>query len=490
MSKRVKAFFSMGVVSVFQILLNIIRSKLTAVLLGTYGIGLLSVISNLSGIAQTASNLGINNGIVKKISDDLSDKEEIQNVISTAYITSVVSSTIILIAMILFSKQLAAQNFNNSKYFIFIIIVAFSIPINTFNSIDAAVINGFREIKTISQVAISTSVISVICSVFFIFTFKLNGAIYSIVAMAAAGYAINFFALKHILHKREIKFKISFRRYKLRIFKTLIAFGTTGIFAMLFSNIGMLVIKTTITKKLGMDYNGIFQADWAIMNQYIGILFTSCGVYYFPTLCALKNNEDRVEEMNKTLEMLLLVIVPVFIGILLFKNIIIVLLYSSKFALSADLLSVFIIGDYFKVIAWTIGYVFPSIYKLKEFVIIDLIANVFFAVSSVLLLNKFGSLYGVAYAYVALNILLCVMYYIYLNKYMNFKFRSYTKRNMLISFAILTCGYIVIEVLHIKFIYQLIILSAILCVWAKLVVDEEKLIKIKKYVNKKLHKNK
>jgi len=111
-------------------------------------------------------------------------------------------------------------------------------------------------------------------------------------------------------------------------------------------------------------------------------------------------------------------------------------------------------------------------------------------VSSVLLLNKFGSLYGVAYAYVALNILLCVMYYIYLNKYMNFKFRSYTKRNMLISFAILTCGYIVIEVLHIKFIYQLIILSAILCVWAKLVVDEEKLIKIKKYVNKKLHKNK
>ncbi|MBU3155337.1 oligosaccharide flippase family protein [Clostridium estertheticum] len=489
MNKRVNAFFSMGLVSIFQILSNIIRSKLTAVILGTYGIGVLSVINNILGIGQIAGNLGINNGIVKKISDDVDDKEEIQNVISTSYITSLISSIIILIAMILFSKQISVQNFNNEKYYIIIIIVAFSVPITTFNSIDGAIINGFKEIKVISRVAILTSIINVIASVFFIYSFKLNGAIYSIVAMSVVGYIINFVALKYILCKKQIKFKISLHRYKINIFKTLIAFGSTSIFAALFTNVSMLVIKTAITKKLGMDYNGIFQADWSIMNQYIGIIFTSCGVYYFPTLCSLKTNEERVEEMNKTLEMLLLVIVPVFIAILLFKNIIIGLLYSSKFALSAELLSVFIIGDYFKVIAWTIGYVFAPIYKLREFIIIDFIANVFFTVSSILLLNKFGSLYGIAYAYVALNILLCIIYYIYLKKNINFEFKSYTRKNMLLSFAILTCSYVVIEILNIKFLYKAIILFVILGVWAKLVIDEKKLIKIKKYINKKVHKN-
>jgi Na+-driven multidrug efflux pump len=489
MNKRVQAFFSMGLVSIFQILLNIVRNKLTAVILGTYGIGVLSVINSILGIGQTVSNLGISNGIVKKISSDSDNKEEIQNVISTSYITSLISSTILLIIMILFSKQISIQNFNNENFYKFIIVIAFSIPITTFNSIDGAIINGFREIKIISRVSILTSIINVITSVFFIYYFNINGAVYSIVAMSVVGYVINFIALKHILFKNEMKFKISFSRYKINIFKTFIAFGSTSIFALLFSNISMLVIKVAITKKLGMDYNGIFQADWTIMNQYIGIIFSSCGVYYFPTLCSLKTNEERVEEINKTLEMLLLIIVPVFIGILLFKNIIIGLLYSSKFALSAELLSVFIIGDYFKVIAWTIGYVFAPIYKLKEFIIIDFISNIFFAMFSILLLNKFGSLYGIAYAYVVLNILLCIIYYIYLKINMDFEFKSYTRKNMWISFVILTCSYIVIDVLNIKFAYELIILFAILAVWAKLIINDERLIKIKAFINKKLHRN-
>lgn len=488
MNKRVKAFFSMGMVSIFQILLNIVRNKLTAIILGTYGVGVISVISNILGIGQTASNLGMNNGIVKKISDDMGDKEEIQNVISTSYIISLISSIIILIIIILFSKQISLQSFNDESYYKYIVVIAFSIPVTTFNSIDTSIINGLKKIKVISRVAILTSIINVFASVFFIYYFKIDGAIYSIVFMSIVGYVINFIALKYVLCKNKIKFKISFSKCKVNIFKVLIAFGSTSIFALLFSNISMLMIKSAITKRLGMDYNGVFQADWSIMNQYIGIIFSSCGVYYFPTLCSLKTNGERVEEINKTLEMLLMVIIPIFVGILLFKDIIINLLYSNKFSLSAELLSIFIIGDYFKVISWTMGFVFAPIYKLKEFIVIDFISNIFFVISSITLLNKLGSLYGIAYSYIVLNILLCAIYYIYLKKYINFEFENYTRKNILISFIVITFSYIVIEVLSIGFLCKLIILFGILGCWVRVVIDKGKMVRIKKYLDKKLNR--
>jgi len=488
MNKRIKAFFSMGVVSIFQILLNVIRSKLTAVILGTYGIGLLSVINNIMGIGQTASNLGMGTGILKKISDDTNSKEEIENVISTSYITSVISSTLVLIMMIIFSKQISIRNFDNTKYYKYIIIIAFSILITTFNSIDAAIINGFKEIRIISRVAILTSIANVISSVFFIYFLKIDGAIYSIIAMSVIGYAINFIALKVVLNKNDMQFRISFSKFKIKILKTLIAFGAITICSLLFSNVSMLLIKTTITKELGMEFNGIFQAVWAIMNQYIGIIFSSCAIYYFPTLCSLKTNEERIDEMNRTLEMLLLVIVPLFIGIMLFKNVIINLLYSKEFALSADLLSIFIIGDYFKVIAWTMGFVLAPINKLKEFIAIEFFANLFFTVASIVLLNKFGSLYGIAYAYVALNILLCITYYIYLKRKMDFHFKFYAKKIMTISFLVLTACYVIIEFTTLKYIYQWILIFFIFALWAKLIMDKEKIAKIKGYLNIKLKK--
>ena len=485
MNKRVKAFFSMGTASIFQILLNVLRNKLTAVLLGTYGIGVLSIISSILGVVQPISDLSINNGIVKKVSADITDKQEIDNVIATAYITTFVTSTLLVILMIIFSKQISLANFNDRKYYVYIIIVALSIPISTFNSIDLSIINGFRKIKIIARISIITCVVNMVVSVFFIYSYNLNGAVYSTIAMAIISYMINLFALKRVLRSYDYKFKLSIKNFRIDILKTLTALGMTSICAILFSNISLLLIKNTISKKLGMDYNGIFQADWSIINQYVGIVFSSCAVYYFPTLCALKTNKERADEMNKTLEMLLVACVPLFIGIMCFKNIVISVLYSGKFIMSANFLSIFIIGDYFKIIAWTLGFAFLPINKIKQFIIIDLCSNAFFTVLSIVLINVFGNLYGVAYAYIVLNVVITCVYYFYLKANMNFTFEYNTKKNIIVSFVTLATCYILIILFHSKLIYSIILSLVVLFIWFKITIDKDKIDKIKGYLSKK-----
>ena len=489
MNKRVKAFFSMGTASIFQILLNIIRNKLTAVILGTYGIGILSIINSILGIAQPLSNLSINNGIVKKISEDENNKEELDKVITTAYITTFITSTLLVILMIIFSKQISIANFNDNKYYVFIIIIALSIPISTFNSIDVSIINGFRKINIIAKISISTCVINIFVSVFFIYNYNLNGAIYSIIIMTVISYIINFVALKKIFKVYNFKFRLSIKNFKIDILKTLTTFGMTSIFALLFTNISLLIIKGSITKKLGIEYNGIFQADWAIINQYVGIVFSSCAVYYFPSLCALKTNEEKINEMNKTLEMLLVACVPLFIGVLCFKDIVISTLYSSKFLMAADLLSMFIIGDYFKIIAWTLGYAFLPINKVKEFIIIDFCSNVLFTLLSIALINMFANLYGVAVAYVILNVVITFVYYFYLKVNMNFRFEYFTKKNIVVSFITLSISYVLIVLLKFEFRYNLIICLILLFIWGKIIIDVEKINKIKCYLKKNIKKN-
>lgn len=486
MNKRVKAFFSMGTASIFQILLNIIRNKLTAVILGTYGIGILSIINSILGIAQPLSNLSINNGIVKKVSEDENNKEELEQVITTSYITTFITSAFLVIVMIIFSKQISIANFNDNKYYVFIIIIALSIPISTFNSIDVSIINGFRKINTIAKISIVTCIINIFVSIFFIYKYNLNGAIYSIIIMTIISYIINFIALKKIFKSYNFKFKLSIKNFKIDVLKTLTAFGMTSICALLFSNISLLIIKGYITKKLGIEYNGIFQADWSIINQYVGIVFSSCAVYYFPALCALKTNKEKVNEINKTLEMLLVACVPLFIVVLCFKDILIITLYSSKFIMAADILSVFIIGDYFKIIAWTLGFAFLPINKVKAFIKIDFCSNVLFTVLSIVLINIFGDLYGVAYAYVILNIVITFVYYFYLKVNMNFKFEYITKKNIAISFITLSTCYVSIVLFKFRLIYDIIISLIILLIWVRIIIDEDKINKIKGYLNKKI----
>jgi O-antigen/teichoic acid export membrane protein len=479
MSKRVKALFSMSIVSVIQIFFNMLRNKVTAVILGTFGIGVVSVINNYVSLITPIASLGMNNGIIKEISSETENKNKIIQVQSTAYVTAFLLSLFSLIAIALLSPLLAKTNLKSEQYYKFFIVLALTIPFTTFNTIGNANINGFREVGIIAKINIISSLVNLIVGVLLIYLFKINGAVYSILVLNIVNGAIVLYYLKKVLNKYSMSFKISLRQFKREVLIILIKFGSSSLVALFISNISMLLIRNIIIEELGMESNGIFQANWAIMNQYLGFLFSSIYVYFFPTLCQLKTNEERTNEMNKTLELLFFIMIPIFFSVITFNEVIINILYSEKFIIAAKILPIFLLGDFFKIICFVLGTVFPAINRLKEFIIFELVFNIAYVSIAFLLIRLNHNLFGIAFSYLLCYLVLSVAYTVFLNNKIKFRLDKSVIRQMSISLILLILIVFTSLINTVNLLFKFSILASFLLIWIYFTLDRDKIAFIK-----------
>ena len=100
----------------------------------------------------------------------------------------------------------------------------------------------------------------------------------------------------------------------------------------------------------------IFNVAYGICQQYVNIILAAVATYAFSTYRSLIDEPERlVEQMNITLRGSLLAIVPALVGVMVFRDIFLVLMYSESFLSAADMLQLQLIGDLFKVFGWCIG---------------------------------------------------------------------------------------------------------------------------------------
>jgi len=58
------------------------------------------------------------------------------------------------------------------------------------------------------------------------------------------------------------------------------------------------LVRIFISNKGGLDDVGLFTAGFAIINTYVGLIFTAMGTDYYPRLSAVNSGS---EEFNKTI---------------------------------------------------------------------------------------------------------------------------------------------------------------------------------------------
>ncbi|WP_278246046.1 oligosaccharide flippase family protein [Clostridium pasteurianum] len=265
----------------------------------------------------------------------------------TSYFTTIILSIIITLSTIIFNKSIGILNIGSfdKKY---IYIAMFSIPFLTFNQINIALINGFKKIKILGLANIFSSIITLTISVVLTYFYGLEGAIISIFVTAVITSLVYWY-LGRSNDDRIIKGIRGF--YDLSLLKILIKYSIIALYTMFISNMYILLIRKIIISKMGMDSAGIFQADWSLINQYLGLVLSSLGVYLIPTLCSLKTKKEMNDVLNSTLKIILLIAMPIMLCIIIFGKIVIILFYSNKFLEAANILPLFVLGDILKCIA-------------------------------------------------------------------------------------------------------------------------------------------
>ena len=137
-----------GGVQVYQILIQIIKSKIIAVLLGPAGVGIIGLFQSGLDLVRNLTSMGLSSSAVRDVSEanGAGDILRISRVLSVvkklSWITGILGSVIVLIASPILSKTL----FGNQDYTLPFIFLSITLLLDQLSAGQKVILQGLRRL--------------------------------------------------------------------------------------------------------------------------------------------------------------------------------------------------------------------------------------------------------------------------------------------------------------------------------------------------------
>ncbi len=342
-----------GGVQVLKILINIVRNKLTSVLLGKVGMGLSAVYSNIGELVNSSTNMGLSLSSVRNISElyEKGDDEVVSHYIRVVRTWSFWTATLGALLCLALSPVLCYFFFDGDNSHIFDIcllsLMVFSIPIEAG---ECSILKGIRQLKCLSVVEVSAAICTLLCTVPLYYLLGMRGIVLALVlsTWSIAGCHL-FFTTKF--------FPWRIKPFSKQVFKEGLGLAKLGIPYMLAAIFTTLATSFVFGVLEDDGEIGLFKAGYNLIFTYAGMVFVAVEADYFPRLSAINN--DRVKTnavINQQIDVCVLLMTPLVILLSLFMPHIIRMLYTNDFIPIAPMAVCAIFHLFFKAITLPIAY--------------------------------------------------------------------------------------------------------------------------------------
>lgn len=378
-----------GGVQFLNIIFSIVRSKLIAVLLGPVGMGIIGLLSNTISLLSGFTNFGLETSAIKNISlaNEKEDKAFLETQISTlqrlVWFTGV-SGTIITIAL---SSWLSLLVFGNHDFTFAFAWIAITLLFRQITVGQLAVLQGLRKFNQLAKANLLGSFLGLIFTIPLYYFWRID----AIVPVLMLSSVLGLFSSWYFFNK--IKFnsvKLS-NRQVITNGKGMIKLGFSLSFIGLLTLLTSYVLQIIISNRGGVNEVGLFNAGFAIINTYVGMIFTAISVDYFPRLATISHDDFKVRNTVVQQAILsVLIITPIIIVFLTFAPYIIKILYSKNFIAVIPMVSWGILGMLFKAVSWTMGYILIAKQDSKMFIKTAIGFNLIFLINNYLAYHFYG----------------------------------------------------------------------------------------------------
>ncbi|GAB1452026.1 O-antigen translocase [Draconibacterium sp.] len=461
-----KATSIFGGVQVFNIIIQIIRSKFVAILLGPAGMGIMGLLTATTGIISSLTNFGLGTSAVRDISAALgtSNEQRIGIVITVVRRLVWLTGTIGLIMMGILSPWLSLLTFGNKNYTFAFVWISVTLLFNQLSSGQLVVLQGLRKLNYLAKANLSGSFIGLFVTIPIYYFWGLDGIVPGIIATSIISLLMSwYFSGKVEVKKAELSRAQTFAEGK-----SMLKMG------FMISLNGMLVIGASyiirifISRTGNIEQVGLYNAGFMIINTYVSLIFNAMATDYYPRLSAISNDNKLCKQtINQQAEIALLILAPIMIVFLIFINWVIILLYSHKFIAVNEMIQWAALGMFFKTVGWSVGFIFLAKGTTKLFFWNELIANIY-----ILGLNLFGYYFG---GLTGLGISFVVSYVIYTIQVVvvsKIKFEFAFDRTFMaifaIQFGLAVAGFLAIKLLNQSLTYFIGVILILFSGWFSL----------------------
>ncbi|OXB17608.1 lipopolysaccharide biosynthesis protein [Flavobacterium reichenbachii] len=401
--------FSVGL----KIGIGLITSKILAVFVGPGGMALVGNLRNFLTSLESISTLGFQNGIVKYTAENEKNKEALQKIIATIFISLMLISLVLSVFLFFFASYWNQAVFGSGfEYALVFKVLALALPWYAVSIFLIAVINGLGKFQKVIWINIIGNIIGLVSSVCMILQFRTLGALLAIVITPA----LLFFVTFYFVHK-EIKFleTIKLGLFDFKILKNLSSYSLMALASSVFGPFVFLAIRTHIIQNLGIEEAGYWETMTRISSYYLLFVSTILTVYFLPKLSKAKDNLETKSIFWQFYKSILPVFIFIVILIYFTRFFIIEILFSKAFLPVTSLFFWQLLGDVFKVCALILGFQFFAKKMTAAFIITEILSLCFLYCASLYFI-RFFAIEGVVMAQALENFVYFIVLAVYFRK--------------------------------------------------------------------------
>ncbi len=418
--KVLKGISIFGGVQIVNIIVNIIRSKFIAILLGPAGIGILGLLTTTTNFIFTLSSFGLSTSAVKVIAVAAGAEKDIQISMVVTVVRRLVWITGLFGAVlsILISPWLSEIAFGNRDYTTAFMFISVILLLNQLTIGNTVVLQGLGRLNWLAKTNVVGSIFGLLFVIPLYFSFGTKGIVPGVILTSLISFLVSRFFFQKL---KMVETEMSWQKTIL-MGKHMMATGFLISIGGLLSMGASYFLSSFISQTGGLEQVGLYNAGFAIVNTYVGLIFTSIGSDYYPRLSAqAKSNQLARDTINRQAEISLLLLAPVIIIFLFFSRSIISLLYSNQFIEIETMINWAAVGMLFKATSWSISFLFLAKGDGRIFFWNELIANVYLLVFNILAYHFMG-LTGLGFSFLLSYFVYLLQVYIVSYRYYSFSF--------------------------------------------------------------------
>jgi len=378
----------------------LVINKAIAIYAGPSGIALIGQMQNALQIANTFSQGGVNAGVTKYTAEYRNQPIKLSSLWSCSIRIACTCSLIAGLLLIFFSNDLSLLILRNEMYAYVFVIFGFTVFLFTLNQLLISILNGLKEIKTLTIISVIQSIYALIFTTILVVYFGVDGALIGLVTNQSVVLFVALYKLKNHALIRLDEFR---SKWSKDTFLKLLAYSGMAITTAVATPGVYLFIRNHIGSTISWEHAGYWQSMVYISAMYTMVISTALNTYYLPKLSEISDKNSLRTELKNGYRVIMPVVISMSLAVYFLRGLIVDVLFTPDFSEVEYLFKWQLIGDVLKVSGFLMSYLMLAKAMTTEYIISEVFFCFLFAVLAKYFVQDYGVV-GVTYAYAINNL--------------------------------------------------------------------------------------
>ena len=343
----------LGSVQGLKMLVQLVRNKLSSVLLHSEGVGLGATLSNISELIHNATNLGLSFGTVRNLSELFEEGTEEQRVHFVRVIRTWAVWTALLGALLCLGLSVFLCKWffdGDTSYTLTVCLLSLFIFTMPLEAVECAIVKGMRRLKSLAMIETTVVFGCFALTIPLYYLLGMQGIVLSLILSGFFTLAVHLVVTTRMFPWSVSLFSKEMFREGLPLLKLGVPYVVAGV---------ATTLSTSFIYGALEDLHevGLYRQGFMMISIVAGLFFSAMDSDYFPRLSSANHDSERMNNMaNQQIQVNVLLVTPVLIVISLFMSRLIYLISSIEFIQVAPMVVCSVFYVFFKGVYTPVSY--------------------------------------------------------------------------------------------------------------------------------------